>query len=213
MNDEHQTPENEVEPEEDIVEDTPAPTELDLLKGRAKAMGIKFSGNISVTKLKARMDDKINGVVPEKEEAKDEKVVVKMSPRQTKIEQEQELRDRLQKEKMRLRRVQIYNLNPAKNDLQGELISVGNKYIGTVNRFIPFGEATEAGTHIEQVLYDDLKSRRFQQLRFKRSKDGDNVPESKWVPEYNLVDLAPLSGEELSELALNQEAANRINKD
>lgn len=59
-------------------------------------------------------------------------------------------------------RCRVYNLNPAKADLPGEIISVSNRFIGTVRKFIPFGEATENGYHIPRVLVQDLKSRQFQ---------------------------------------------------
>jgi hypothetical protein len=207
MNDDVQTS------EETEVVDTP-PTELELLKDRAKSMGMKFSGNIKVETLRKRIEDKMNGRTEEPADDEDEKVMAKpQSKRKTRMEQEQEIRDRLHKEKMCMRRVQIYNLNPQKNDLTGEFISVGNRYLGTVNRFVPFGEDTEGGTHIEQVIYDDLKSRKFQQIRIKKEKDGSQTPSSRWVPEYNIVDLEALTQDQLDELALNQETAERVNKD
>lgn len=75
---------------------------------------------------------------------------------------EQELRDSQTAEHLALVRCRVYNLNPAKADLPGEIISVANRFIGTVRKFIPFGEATENGYHIPRVLVEDLKSRQFQ---------------------------------------------------
>jgi hypothetical protein len=194
-------------------------TEIDTLKQRARTMGIAIPGNIGITSLKNKIEARLSGSPvtdeddDEVEETKPRKKSAKDEPKKTKSQIEQELRDSLYKTAMRLRRVQIYCLNPAKNDLMGEIISVGNRYIGTVKKLIPYGEATDGGYHIEQVLYDDLKSRKFQQLRFKKSVDGSRIPESRWVPEYNIVDMPDLTKDELDELKLAQQAAERVNQD
>ena len=180
--------------------------ELTLLKERAKTLGIPVSGNIGVDKLKQKIANKLAGDSEKSEE--DTRQDAAMSQRET----EQQLRKRLQKEAMALIRCRIYNLNPSKRDLSGEIITVGNRYIGTVKKFIPFGEQTENGYHIPKILFDDLKRRKFQQIRTTRKK-GQIEVKSRMVPEYNLEILPALTKEELAELALRQEAAERVSVD
>jgi hypothetical protein len=175
--------------------------ELSLLKERARAMGIPVPRNVGVETLKKRIADKLEGK-SEEEEAKGDR---KMSQR----EMEQEIRERLRREKTMLIRCRIYNLNPSKRDLQGEIITVGNRFMGTIRKFIPFGEATDNGYHIPKVIYDDLKNRKYQQVMTKTVR-GQIEVSTRMVPEYNIEVLAPLTKEELAELALKQEAAKRL---
>lgn len=194
---------------------TPA-DELKLLKERAKALGIPLGGNIGVDALKKKIADKLSGAAAEKEEdevneeipAVQAKKAAKARPK-TKAEIEQETRERLYKEKMLLVRCRIYNMNPSKRDLQGEIITIANRYLGTVRKFIPFGEATDGGYHIPKVIYDDLKSRKFQQIRVSKVRGVEQVT-TRMVPEYSIEVLPPLTREELNELALKQAAAERL---
>lgn len=167
-------------------------TELDLLKQRADLMGIKYKGNIGVDALKAKIESAGVKKPAEPEEGE---------------ESELAMRQRIQKEQMALIRCRIYNLNPSKVDLPGEFITVANRYLGTVRKFIPFGEATEQGYHIPKVLFDDLRSRQFQQINTKKVR-GQVVQNTRMVPEYNLTVLPPLEKEELEDLAVRQ-AANQ----
>ena len=110
---------------------------------------------------------------------------------------------------MKLIRCRIYNLNPSKRDLQGEIVTVGNKYLGSVKKFIPFGEATDNGYHIPNILYEELKRRRFQSITTKSVK-GQIVVNNRMVPEYSLEVLPQLTKEQLKELADKQGAAERL---
>jgi len=203
--------------DDEITQTNPA-DELSALKERARIMGIPFSGNIGIDALRKRINDRLNGVAEEGEtntagpanEAPKEAVAV--SRAKSKAEVEQELREKLQAEALALVRCRIYNLNPSKMDLPGEIISVGNRYIGTVRKFIPFGEATENGYHIPKVLYDDLVSRQFQHISTKNVKGRIEV-KTRMVPEYNIVVLPSLTEAELAELALNQAAAERVGRE
>jgi hypothetical protein len=189
-------------------EDTPSNPldELALLKERAKTMGIPISGNIGIDALKKKIQHYLDG---KKDEEVHEASDSKAAPRKSKIMLEQELRERLQKEEMALVRCKIYNLNPAKRDLHGEIITVANKYLGTVRKFIPFGEATDNGYHIPKIVYNDLKARQFQHIQTKQNGGKIDV-KTRMVPEYNIEILPPLSEDELQELALKQAAAERL---
>lgn len=170
--------------------------ELDLLKQRADTLGIKYSPNIGVDTLKAKIEEKLNGsdktTEPEAE--------------LTATQAAAKLRHDLKMSEMALVRLRIANLNPDKKDLQGEIFTVSNKYVGTVRKYIPYGERTDNGWHVPNILYKQLKARKFLQTRVIQHKDGNTEVQQKWVPEFALEVLPQLSQEELNELAATQRA-------
>jgi len=174
--------------------------ELDLLKDRATMMGIAFSPNIGLATLKERVNAQLAG---------DEKEDKEFKENLKKEESPQEIRKRLQKEQLKLIRVRISCMNPAKRDLNGEFFSVSNKFLGTVKKFIPFGEATDNGYHIPLILYNNLKARKFQQIKLKKV-NGQDTHETRMVPEFAFEVLPPLSENDLKELKDQQEAAKRL---
>lgn len=191
---------------EDDNEEAMAPLdELAMLKERAKLMGVSISGNIGIDALKKKIEHHLAG---KKEEA-DEPVSVNAPRKKSKAEQEQDLREKLWSEEMALVRCRIYNMNPSKRDLHGEIITVANRFVGTVRKFIPFGEATDNGYHIPKIIFNDLKSRQFQSITTK-TVNGKIEVKTRMVPEYNIEVMPALSAEELQELAIKQEAAERL---
>jgi hypothetical protein len=121
-------------------------------------------------------------------------------------------RDLIRKEALALVRVRITNLDPKKKDLPGEFLCVGNKYIGTIRKYIPFNpEQSENGYHIPKVLYDELDGRKFLHIRtFKDRGTGQQRQETKYVKEFSLEVLPPLTPKELAELAAAQRASGSI---
>lgn len=164
--------------------------ELEALKKRADLIGIKYSNNISVETLR----NKINEVLETKELKNQEK------------NDKMKFIDKLIKEKMKLVRLQITNLNPAKRDLPGEIFTVANPYIGTVKKFIPYGKAGES-YHVPYCIYEQLRDKVYLQINTnsKHQFSGD-----RWVPEFNLKILPPLTKKELDELKAAQLAGNSI---
>lgn len=127
----------------------------------------------------------------------------------SKQSREANLRTRIRQDAMRLVRCRITNLDPKKKDLHGEVISVGNRYIGTVKKFIPFGEQTENGYHIPKVLFDELAGREFLHIKTTRDKKTGQINvETKYVKEFSLEVLPQLTQAELADLAAQQAAAN-----
>ena len=173
------------------------------LKNKAKLLGIKHSGNIGEEALREKINAKMNGEEEEMEfTGKKAKAVAKE-------ETDLEIRARQRKQQMKLVRVRIANMNPSKSDLQGEIVTVGNKFLGSVKKFIPFGEATDDGYHIPFILYEELKTRMFQQISTKR-KNGQIIVTTRMVPEYNIQELPQLTRKELKVLADKQGAAERL---
>ena len=199
------------------VEKTEAPTdEKSLLLARARLMGMKVSNNISVEKLKAKIDEHMKAeqtMVEEMETEQDTEsspaapaqMVKQAAPKGP--ETRQQIRDRLVREKMKLIRLRITNLDPKKKNIPGEVFTVANKYIGTVRKYIPFGEVTENGYHVPFCIYEMLKSRKFLHIRTIKSRNGKGEHvETSYIPEFSLEVLPPLNEKELKDLARMQAA-------
>lgn len=203
-------------------------TELDMLKSRAKLMGIQFSNNIGVDALKAKIEAKLTGEAnppapgPENvgtppdsnadapETSRDPAPVITAG---SGIEapkppaKPKSLRQQLMEEQMKLVRVRITNLDPKKKDLPGEIFTVANEYLGTVRKYIPYGEVTDNGYHIPFCLYTALKEREFLNIRTRKDKrTGTPIVESGYVREFALEVLPPLTEKELAQLAASQAA-------
>lgn len=170
--------------------------ELELLKQRADTLGIKYSPNIGVDALRAKVDAAQSG-----EPTTTTPVVSGNKPLH-------QLRQEMQQSELALVRLRIANLNPDKKDLHGEIFTVANKIIGTVRVFVPYGEKTDDGWHIPNIIYKQLKARKFLQVRVLNRAGGHTEVEQKWVPEFALEVLPPLTQDELDTLAIQQAAAN-----
>lgn len=190
--------------EELEVQATQADQELAILKARADTLGISYKSTIGVASLRAKVKAKLEEKPDESDE--DDGVDEVEAPRET----VQQVRERVRKEGLALVRVRIANMNPSKADLEGELITTGNKFIGTITKMIPFGKSTDNGYHVPKIIYDDLVARQFQQVFLKKDSRGLESVQTRLVPEYNIQILPPLTAQELQELALQQQAAERL---
>jgi hypothetical protein len=190
--------------------------ELKLLKERATLMGIKFSNNISVATLKEKIEERMSGTT--KSEAPEPQVKAnplagEETPADGQPVKRKSLRRYLHDEEMKLLRVRITCMDPKKADLHGEVLCVSNEYLGNVKKFIPYGEATEGGFHIENCLYKTLRDREFLQVRtLKGDKSNGMTPriETKWVREFAIEVLPPLTPQELADLKVAQIAAGSL---
>lgn len=182
--------------------DTSEEAELAALKERAKMMGLKLPPKIGLEKLKAKIEAKLNPTVEEDVDPGEE----------TEIQRKARIRKKQITEQMVLIRCRIANLNPSKRDLRGEIFTVANKYVGTVRKFIPYGEATDNGYHIPNIIYEQLKTRKFLQVNTRNDRSAGNqiVVDQRWVPEFSIEVLPQLTPEELDKLAASQAAAGGV---
>ena len=184
--------------------------ELDLLKEQAKLMGIKVSGNIGIDTLRERIRQKRESEdTSERLEETAKATPAATTPRyMRKSSAQMKLRQEQKKEQMKLVRVRVTCLNPLKAHLKGEIFTVANKYVGTVRKFVPFGEATDNGYHIPHILYEEMKSRKFNSVRTRKGPNGTLIPETRLVNEFAIEVLPQLTQKELDQLARAQMAAN-----
>ena len=197
-------------------EQTTQPTELDMLKQRAKLMGITFSNNIGLEALKAKIEEhkaaataKTQATTPALTETTpkdDEDSKPVSTPKAKKVS----LRAHLQKEKMKLVRLRITNLDPKKKDLPGEILTVANEYLGTVRKFVPFGEQTDNGYHVPYCLYEMMRDRKFLSIKTRKGPKGQTIVEQQMVREFALEILPPLTEAELARLSAAQLSAGGV---
>ena len=187
--------------------DLPELSELDVLKARAKMLGITFSNNIGVDALRARIE------AAQEEPKQDQEQLNPLAGDKAgeKPAAQKSLRQQMVDEQMKLVRLRITNLDPKKKDLPGEILTVANEYLGTVRKFIPFGEVTDGGFHVPFCLYTMMKDRKFLDIRVRKDRrTGTTFTEQRWVSEFALEILDPLTPKEIDDLAKAQMAAGSI---
>lgn len=197
------------EPEEVEDDDLEKVDELTLLKQRAKIMGIN-PGNMGVDALKAKILAKMNDeTAVEKVEPIPSAETVVVPPKAAPKNNVIALRQYMKREQTKLIRVRITNLDPKDKDLPGNIFTVANEYLGTVSKYVPFGEATENGYHIPFCLYTMLKDMQFTQVRVVK-KNGKEHVETKDVRKFAMEVLPPLTQAEINRLKTAQLAAGSI---
>ncbi len=195
-----------VQGNEDTVNDIAMPSELEVLKQRATLMNIKFSNNISVEKLREKIE-----AAQVKDEPVVEAAVNPLGEKQEAGVKKMTLGQKIRAEQTRLIRVRIQNLDPKKKDLPGEIITVANEYMGTVRKFVPFGEVTDNGYHIPYCIYEFLKERKFINITTRKGKNGLPDIRATEAREFSIEVLPPLTEAELAQLAQAQIAAGSLN--
>lgn len=195
-----------VQGNEDTVNDIAMPSELEVLKQRATLMNIKFSNNISVEKLREKIE-----AAQVKDEPVVEATVNPLGEKQEAGVKKMTLGQKIRAEQTRLIRVRIQNLDPKKKDLPGEIITVANEYMGTVRKFVPFGEVTDNGYHIPYCIYEFLKERKFINITTRKGKNGLPDIRATEAREFSIEVLPPLTEAELAQLAQAQIAAGSLN--
>ncbi|MNF31598.1 hypothetical protein D3C84_123650 [compost metagenome] len=199
----------------DQQDDLELPSELDMLKQRATMMGIVFSNNIGLDTLKKKIDEKMNET-PETAEAPaalvapavTEAPVAEAAQAPVKV---LSLRQHLLNEATKLVRIRISCMDPKKQDLPGEFFTVANEFIGTVRKYVPFGEATDGGYHVPACILEMLKTREFLHIRTVTHPVTKEIStKTRYVKEFAIEILPPLTPAELKALAADQSASGRL---
>lgn len=173
--------------EEEVIK-----SELELLKERADLLGIKYSRNVALETLRAKVNERLENA--------DVKREAKISL--------QELRKREIAEQTKLVRIRLTVMNPIKAAWRGEVITVTNNIFGTVKKFVPFESRFYAnGYHVPQCILNVLKRRKYLKVTV---DDKGRIKEKVYVPEFSIEILPTLTPSELTKLAADQRAGNRI---
>jgi hypothetical protein len=115
-------------------------------------------------------------------------------------------RTKLKKEALKLVRVVVSSRDPKKKNITGEIIAVGNDYIGMVRKYVPFDN--QEGWHVPEIIVKHLENAKCQIFYNVRSKnrgafDG-SVRKAKEIKAYTVERLKPLTKKELEDLAKEQ---------
>lgn len=112
---------------------------------------------------------------------------------------------------LRLVRVRVTNLDPADSMIPGAIISVQSKYTGKVAKYVPYGDESENGYHIPQIIYDHMKDQKFAlRKEAKGGRFGVKTYKTSLVPKFSIEVLPPLTKKEIEELAALQRASQAI---
>lgn len=192
------------EPQTEVVD---AKQEREVLKQRCQLLGIQIQGNQSNDTLRALIrakQEELDAAARQADPASFDQAVVTENGRTP------SLREHLKAEAMKMVRVRISCMNPQTAKLGSVIMTVANEYIGTVRKVVFFGEKTENGYHIPQCILNALQRRKFQQIVEQRNHLGHLVPKGRWMKEFNIEILPPLTQKELNALKERQIATNAI---
>lgn len=168
--------------------------ELALLKERADLLGIKYSNNIGLETLRAKVNERLETKNIESEE-KNSKA---------------DLRKKVRDEQLKLVRIRLAVMNPAKKAWRGEIFTIANSVLGTVKKFVPYNPKFYTnGYHVPYCIYTLLKEKTFLNIITEDHGARTNVTTS-FEKEFAIEVLPQLTTEELQELATAQQAGNRI---
>lgn len=105
-------------------------------------------------------------------------------------------------------RFTIHTLDPSKQDWTGITVTAGNANFSPVRRTIPLNAPV---WHAERILVELLKSMQYAHRKSERhprlKTHVDNLTKAKYLPCFKIVELPPLTPEELKALA-EQQALN-----
>lgn len=166
-------------------------SEKELLLQRAEQLGIEANSKMSVERLRSLVNETLTE--PEK---KEEEVAKPFNISE------------YRKNKTKLVRISIRNLDPADADKKGEFFTVSNKFLGTITKFIPYQSPAADAYHVPECLLSLLKNKRYTSNSY--VKDGATKTRivSTSVPKFSIQILPPLTKRELAELKQRQLATN-----
>lgn len=187
------------------TEQVQLPDELTVLKDRADRLGLKYHPSISADKLREKIAAHLaDQPDPEAKTAPAAAPVAEAAA----VETPGQKRFRLKQEALKLVRIRVTCMNPAKKEWDGEIFTVGNAAIGSVKKFVPFN--IEDGWHVPHCIYEMMKNRMCPVYVSGKSKAGVTIRESKLIREFAIEVLPQLTQEELDELARRQAMAKSI---
>jgi hypothetical protein len=184
-----------------------AAAELEDLKERAKLLGVKHHPSIGADALREKIKEfqeaadaatKDDAAAPAAPVAE---VVQQLSAKELEARRIAAIRSEAEK----LIRIRVTCMNPAKKDWNGEIITVSNRAVGTLKKFVPFN--ADDGWHIPNMLYQVMKARECQVFVTVKSKNGVSVRKGKLIKEFAIEVLDPLTPQEIGDLARVQAMA------
>ena len=165
-------------------------SELSSLKKIADNMNIKYSGNIGVDSLKAKIAEK------------QPKKIVEPIGRGAKM-------FALKQDAIKLVRVRVANMSPHEKSWKGTWAMASNKVVGTLKKFVPF----DVDFHVENFLFKVLRDKKFRQEYEVPDGKGGKLKKNRFVNCYAMEILPDLTPKELQALADDQKKRQAIDED
>jgi len=192
-------------------------SDLDSLKAQATELGISYHPNIKEEKLlekikshqaapEAILAPEILSVseITELQELRAEKLLREASQRIKPVETENQARKRIIREAGRLVRIRVACMNPNKRDWEGEMYTVGNRFV-KFKKYVPFNN--DEGWHVPQMMLNMMRDRECQVFFTKKDNRGNKTRHGKLIKELNIEVMEPLTSDELHDLAQRQAMA------
>lgn len=161
-------------------------SQLEMLRGQADLMGVSYGANLSERALRKLLLDTLNADQDGGTYTNEERLT-------------------LEQDSKRLIRCVITPIDPLLKEHDGEFFSVANSVLQFNTKFVMFN--TEY--HVPKILLDHIKAQEFQ-FFVTTVVDGKKVRTPKMGKKFSVVELAPLTKEELADLAQNQMARQAI---
>ena len=188
-------------PDTSIVHDETA-----MLRRQADLMGIKYKEGASA--------DLLEHLINTAMEAQEAEKTAPAASASTKADvgTQLTLREQIYREEMKLIRIRITNMDDKDKNLFGDFFSVCNKFIGDVVKFIPYGTNTEAGYHVPNCIYKQLRDAQYVQF-VKTMEAGREVTKTRLVRKFAIEVLPSLTQKEMTELKQRQLATGSLQED
>jgi len=171
-------------------EEPSIPSEIDSLKQTADNMNIKYSGNIGIDALKAKIAAK-QPVKAAEPVGKGARMVA------------------LKREATRLVRIRVANMSPHEKSWKGTWAMAANKAVGTLKKFVPFN----VDYHLEHFLFEVIRDKKWREEYEISDGKGGKVKKNRFVPCYTIEVLPDLTPKELQALADDQKKRGSIEED
>ena len=182
-----------------------ATLDIEEVRARADELGIKYHHRAGAAKIQEAIDAFLSSEASAEEAPQEDSSEEKS---EVKPMDQAEFRKKYDKERKRLAgtliRCRVTCMNPNKREWQGEIISVGSSKLGTFKKFVPF-DGREY--HLPKIIFDHLKERMYSSFYTVRNERGQEIRKARLVPEFNIVELPPLTKAELADLARKQALA------
>lgn len=156
--------------------------ELEALKKQASLLGISYGPNIGVDALREKVKEAL---------AQPEQKTTTFD------------RNSYNKEMTKLVRVRIVSKDPSDRDIKYRQFSFGNQVLGNSSYLIPLVPPASESWHLPQYVVNALRDIQFTTVSY---DDKNRRPILVTAPKYDILELPPLTKEELSALAYSQKA-------
>lgn len=156
--------------------------ELEALKKQASLLGISYGPNIGVDALREKVKEALE--VPTQDGVVFDRVAYN-------------------KQMTKLVRVRIVDKDPQDRDIKYRMFSFGNQMLGSSSYLIPLVPPASESWHLPQYVVNALRDIKYTSVTY---DDKNRRPIITTAPKYDILELPPLTKEQLSALAYSQKA-------